>query len=327
MLFHTGALCRLNQLGWLSRITTFSSVSGGSIAAGALAHAWSKLRFVDGIAENFDEEVVAPIRRLARTRLDIPVTLRAMVNPMRSAGEELARAYAKHLFGDCCLKDLDPNGPQFIFTATNLQDGALWWFFRQNGPHGNIPLATAVAASSAFPPMLSPVVIHDPLSAEENRKIVLSDAGVYDNLGLDPVEGQCETVLVSDAGKRMKITPDVKRDWARQLLRVLDVIDNQVRELRRGALLKSYVEKDFAGTYWGSYVDIANFELPDSLEAPVELTQTLAETPTRLTKMPDVLQERLINWGYAACDAGMRRWVDPDATARPAFPFPSAGVG
>lgn len=327
MLFHTGALWRLNELGWLSKISTFSSVSGGSIAAGVLAHAWSDLKFENGAANNFYDEVVAPVRNLARTRLDIPVTLRAMAIPGRSAGEELARVYAKHLFGDCCLKDLDPAGPQFVFTATNLQDGALWWFFRQDGPHGNIPLATAVAASSAFPPMLSPVLLHDPLSDETSRKIVLSDAGVYDNLGLDPVEGQCETVLVSDAGKRMKVTPKVKRDWARQLLRVLDVIDNQVRELRRGALLKSYVEKKFAGAYWGSYVDLGNFELEDALPAPVDSTHELAETPTRLTKMPEVLQERLINWGYAACDAGMRRWVEPDATAPAGFPFPKSGVG
>jgi NTE family protein len=133
--------------------------------------------------------------------------------------------------------------------------------------------------------------------------------------------------MLFHTGERMKITPGVKRDWGRQLLRVLDVIDNQVRELRTGALLKAYVEKDFAGTYWGSYSDLENFELPDSLPAPVELTHTLAETPTRLTKLPEVLQERLMNWGYAACDAGMRRWVDPAAVAPKDFPFPAAGVG
>lgn len=326
MLFHTGALWRLNELGWLSKITTFSSVSGGSIAAGVLAHAWPDLKFENGAANNFHDEVVAPIRDLARTRLDIPVTLRAMAMPWRSAGEELARVYAKHLFGDCCLKDLDPASPQFVFTATNLQDGALWWFFRQDGPHGDIPLATAVAASSAFPPVLSPVVFRDPLSAEAGRKIVLSDAGVYDNLGLDPVEGQA-TVLVSDAGKRMKVKRKINRNWGQQLLRVLDVIDNQVRELRRGALLKAYVEKEFAGAYWGTYVALENFELADSLPAPVALTHKLAETPTRLTKLPEVLQERLINWGYAACDAGMRRWVDTEAAAPDGFPFPAVGVG
>lgn len=36
-LFHLGALRRLNQLGLLSQISTFSSVSGGSILNGVLA--------------------------------------------------------------------------------------------------------------------------------------------------------------------------------------------------------------------------------------------------------------------------------------------------
>jgi NTE family protein len=43
--------------------------------------------------------------------------------------------------------------------------------------------------------------------------------------------------------------------------------------------------------------------------------------------MDDVLQERLINWGYAICDAGMRRWVEPGAPHPDAFPYPAVGVG
>jgi NTE family protein len=326
MLFHAGALWRLNELGWLPKLTTVSSVSGGSIAAGVLAHAWQRLWFGDdGVAENFGKEVVQPLRKLARTTLDIPVTLKALVIPWRSAGEELARRYTQHLFGDCCLADLDPAGPQFVFTATSLQDGSLWWFFRQSGPHGQVPLATAVAASSAFSPMLSPVVIPDP--HQPARKIVLSDAGVYDNLGLDPIENQRAVVLVSDAGKKMKHKANPMRNWPMQLLRVLTVMDNQVRELRTGSLLKAYEDKQFAGTYWATYSNIENFELPDALPAPAEQTRKLAETKTRLAKTPEKVQDQLINWGYAACDAGMRRWVDPAAVAPKAFPYPGSGVG
>jgi NTE family protein len=43
--------------------------------------------------------------------------------------------------------------------------------------------------------------------------------------------------------------------------------------------------------------------------------------------MDGALQERLINWGYAICDAGMRRWVEPDAPAPTQFPYPAVGVG
>ncbi len=42
--------------------------------------------------------------------------------------------------------------------------------------------------------------------------------------------------------------------------------------------------------------------------------------------MNDDLQDKLINWGYAVCDAALRKHVDP-ALRRPAdFPYPAAKV-
>jgi NTE family protein len=43
--------------------------------------------------------------------------------------------------------------------------------------------------------------------------------------------------------------------------------------------------------------------------------------------MSEKLQDNLINWGYAVCDAGMRRWVCPGTTLKPEFPYPGSGVG
>jgi hypothetical protein len=58
MLFHLGALWRLNELGLLSKLNRISSVSGGSITAGYLAIRWNDLKFgQDGIAANFTESV------------------------------------------------------------------------------------------------------------------------------------------------------------------------------------------------------------------------------------------------------------------------------
>ena len=42
MLFHAGALARMNDAGLLARLDMVSSVSGGSIAAGLLAVAWPR---------------------------------------------------------------------------------------------------------------------------------------------------------------------------------------------------------------------------------------------------------------------------------------------
>ena len=43
--------------------------------------------------------------------------------------------------------------------------------------------------------------------------------------------------------------------------------------------------------------------------------------------MDEAVQEQLINWGYAVCDAAMRRHVDPGQPADGAFPYPEVGVG
>src|SRR5438270_9928425 len=71
MLFHLGALWRLNELGYLPKLARVSSVSGGSITAGVLGMHWKKLAFDGaGVSPHFTEIVVAPIRRLASVTTD-----------------------------------------------------------------------------------------------------------------------------------------------------------------------------------------------------------------------------------------------------------------
>src|SRR6266576_3918755 len=62
MLFHTGALIRLNELGLLRQLKRVSSVSGGSISAGYLGFVWKRLRWdTNDVAANFADEYVAGI--------------------------------------------------------------------------------------------------------------------------------------------------------------------------------------------------------------------------------------------------------------------------
>src|SRR5260370_11456881 len=44
MVFHVGALWRLNEVGLLGKLKRISSVSGGSITAGVLALCWKELQ-------------------------------------------------------------------------------------------------------------------------------------------------------------------------------------------------------------------------------------------------------------------------------------------
>ena len=111
-----------------------------------------------------------------------------------------------------------------------------------------------------------------------------------------------------------------KSDWARHSYRVLNLIDNQVRALRKRQVIDSFKANaaDAAhrkGAYWGIRTNIADYELPTRCRARSSARWQLAETPTRLKRLDDDLQERLINWGYAVCDAALRKHVDPALAA------------
>jgi len=349
MLFHLGSLWRLNEIGYLSKLTRISSVSGGSITAGVLGFKWSKLAFVNGVSQAFDTEVVQPIRALASKTIDEGSILGGVFLP-GSISDKIADAYRKHLFGNAKLQMLPDDPPRFVINATNVQSGALWRFSKPfmadyrvgviNTPQTE--LAVAVAASSAFPPVLSPLKLelnasdYAPPSGQKSEDlhfgdfmtdVVLTDGGVYDNLGLETVWKKYQMVLVSDGGGKIAPEEHPKGDWARHAIRINDLIDNQVRSLRKRLLIGSFQSKQRTGTYWGIRSHVADYQLPDPLPCPPDQSLVLANTPTRLKKLDALLQERLINWGYAICDVGMRKWVEPTLTKPKGFPYPGSGVG
>ena len=152
--------------------------------------------------------------------------------------------------------------------------------------------------------------------------VVLTDGGVYDNLGLETVWKKYRTVLVSDGGGKLAPEEQPKTDWARHAIRVNELIDNQVRSLRKRLLIGSYQSQDRRGTYWGIRSHVADYHLSDPLPCPPEKTLVLASTPTRLKRLDPILQERLINWGYAVCDAAVRKHYPPAGTAQGTYPYP-----
>ena len=125
MLFHLGALWRLNEAGYLPRLERVSSVSGGSMTNGALANAWGRLDFDDaGVARNFGPALVDPVRQLAGKTIDIWAMVLGILLP-GSIGNWYARSLKRNLLGRATLQDM-PDRPRFIFNATNLQSAVLW---------------------------------------------------------------------------------------------------------------------------------------------------------------------------------------------------------
>jgi len=346
MLFHVGALWRLNELAYLRKLDRVSSVSGGSLTAATLGRNWARLDFDgDGVARDLVSQLVTPLRRLAGTTIDSRSILAGILRPRRTIGDSVAAAYNDHLFDHDTLQEL-PDRPRFVINATNVQTGSLWRFSKAYMadyrigmyPDPDVELAVAVAASSAFPPVLSPVRLSvDPMRySQEGRgpqhlspytdQVVLSDGGVYDNLGLETAWKRYTTILVSDGGGQMGPEPKVHTDWARHALRINSVIDNQVRSLRKRQTIAGFTRGDRTGAYWGIRSRIDSFAAPDGLPCPPDATLALAATKTRLRRMPDDVQERLVNWGYAVCDAAMRSHMAPENAGPPRFPYPQRGV-
>src|SRR5437868_1139773 len=98
---------------------------------------------------------------MAGTSIDISSIISGVLLPSFSIAERIADHYAKSLFGDATLQNL-PISPEFVICATNLQTGSLMRFSKRRLADWQvgevlqppIPLAKAVAASSAFPPLL-----------------------------------------------------------------------------------------------------------------------------------------------------------------------------
>ncbi len=241
-----------------------------------------------------------------------------------------------------------PETPAFVFHATNVSTGKLVRFDRAHvsdwrigsASSKNIALAGAVAASSAFPPLLSPYrldtshfnwrkdgsgTLHN--ASDYRRELSLTDGGVYDNLGLESVWSRCRTVLVSDGGGRLRTSPGAAGDWARHLIRTTQVLDHQVRSLRIRQVQAAFSGEEKTGTHMGIQMEPSANEKPSGHLAVDDMqARRIASIPTRLKRLGAADQEQLINWGYAVADIKMRCWVELDAPAPTSFPY-AGGIG
>jgi NTE family protein len=276
---------------------------------------------------------------MAATTVDAGAIIKGALLP-GTIGERIIKRYREILFGDKTLQDL-PDRPRFVINATNVQTGSLFRFSKpyigdwQIGrfPNPNRLLAEAVAASSAFPPILSPARLSFKptdfsLNAgacntpEFTSYVLLTDGGVYDNMGIETAWKRCKTIFVSDGGGKMKPEADTKTDALRHSLRVNSVIDNQVRSLRRRQVVDALIKGDRKGAFWAMSSNPADFPATSALAVPLNRAQELAAVSTRLSALTDEVQEHIINFGYAMAERGVRSHYDPAALAPAQFPYP-----
>lgn len=268
-----GAYRRLVELGIHHLVTDISSVSGGSIAAGAIMLGLSEKQF-DTVAD-FNECVTKRIVALAKGDLRQKVMKKAsslvylipIVSLFSGVGGALLFDWIRSktsdafptvlddaLFKGKLIKDL-PLKPEWSCNATCLN--TLKRFrFKPKDIYGNklgvstdigdITVAFAVAASAAYPMAFAPLrlstqdrTFNDPYQSPGciaiPQNIFLTDGGVYDNLGSENLLKDKTPFIMLDASAETALD-DIQPSSFELSRRTLSASLDQIVALRRRLL-------------------------------------------------------------------------------------------
>jgi hypothetical protein len=176
----------------------------------------------------------------------------------------------------------------------------------------------------AFAPLVLKIT-HKDGSIEE---IPVTDGGVYDNLGIDPLRERPyhiprlsnltshQIVFVSDAGKPLETVSNDQITISQ--LRALSIIENQVTRLRTKILEQSFFDYQLFGVIWkiDDYKErwqnessdpevmkqFDEMKFPDNQEfISTKSAEYLATFRTDLNKFTSDEKKILVNAGYATC--------------------------
>ncbi len=323
-LFHSGALRRLNELGILSKLRTISSVSGGSIIS---AHLATKISWpLTASLPNWEQQIAKPFRAFCSRDIRTKPILGGLL-PWRINTELLEREYWKYLTR-LKLTDL-PASPNFVFCATDLTFGVNWIFQKNRvGDYqagylsvtpSDWPLSLAVAASSCFPPIFKPLSLGSkikdlapadfpagPMREALLKGLRLSDGGVYDNLGLEPIWKDHEIVLSSDGGALFDVEADKNVIW--EIKRYFSIPENQALALRKRWLISNFNSSVLEGTYWGIGSSPSRYGVDGGYSKQLA-REVIARIRTDLDAFSEAEAAVLENHGYLLADAAISKHV------------------
>ena len=332
LLFHLGALRRLNELGFLEKLKTISAVSGGSIIAAHLAISipWPlNERLSDA---DWEQLVADPLRAFVKKNIRTVPILKRLLLPWnwvreRTQVETLEKRYRRNLTSKK-LTSL-PDKPKFIFSATDMAFGVNWIFEQTrmgdykvgyiSPPPDHWPISRAVAASSCFPPVFDPLPVPKKLlqfakgGSEQGsdrqaaiNDLRLTDGGAYDNLGLEPVWKDHEIVISSDGGETFDPEADKNPLW--RLTRYISIVQNQAQSVRKRWLISNFLSGELDGVYWGIGSATENYGPGTPVGYSKKLAQkVIAEVRTDLDAFSEAEAAVLENHGYLLANAACRQ--------------------
>lgn len=289
--FHLGCLRALNDLGILDRIGVLSTISGGSLVGAYYAYTPHKT------FSEFDSDICQFLRRGFQRSIALELAkpgnlIRCSTNLLVSEASALLYGFIgrestiqrypsrtdmfhnvlqRNVFQNLKMSSPRRHNIDVVIGACELRKGLAFRFSNTKSGdwrHGemkdwDVDVGFAAAASAAYPiflPAFDRRWIFIKGGKETNHRVMISDGGIYDNLGLQVLEPgrdsnvslhtfPCEYLIICNAGHGqdagigvpISFLPRVKRSFEVVHRRVQDSAMQRLHHMKQSGQIKGFV--------------------------------------------------------------------------------------
>ncbi|MDU1602877.1 MAG: patatin-like phospholipase family protein [Clostridium sp.] len=276
--FHLGCLRALNKKGVLDNIDVISTVSGGSVIGAIYAYECESF-------EEFDKRVVELLKKglvksiirefvfskdvvfelftscikpiyyiLKKLRIKLPI------KRTYSRTSAFIRALDKQIFNGEYLTNVRRNNLDVVINGTEMRTGTAFRFGNNESgcwrfgrvKDNNIKVAEAVGASAAYPVLLPSIDIKMTFEKNEhieNKRVLISDGGIYDNLGIScfyPDKNsnysynayKVDYIICCNAGYGMFDDSKIPFGWTERMIRSFETVMKKNQDASMSTLHK-----------------------------------------------------------------------------------------
>ena len=313
--FGLGCLRALNDRDLLQHVRLVSGISGGSLLTAMWAYgpkdfAQCDASVVSMLRNSLQYELVRRTRTppaMTRNLTSVSTALLTGRPRRHNRTDSLVAAIGARPFGQRSMNEVTHPDLTTVISATDMTSGnAMRFGSHVSGcsAHGEITsavtVAEAVAASAAFPVLL-PALCRDyefrdrATGAVSTKTVVMTDGGVYDNLGLTPLlpgrSGEytphvydLDYLIVADAGRGRGVMPKAARFWPGRMKQAFDITYAKTQDASRSRIHNAGESRQIKG-YVHAYLGMRDTNLPVPLGDLIP-REDVERYPTDFAKMP-----------------------------------------
>ncbi|MGD9157730.1 MAG: patatin-like phospholipase family protein [Desulfobacteraceae bacterium] len=294
--FHLGCLRALHDVGLLQKVNVLSTISGGSVIGAYYAY------YPDKSFEEFETDIRKILEmgfqkkilwELIKPQNAIPVIAKFSVTRIEeywarlrnsqpvlqrypSRTDIFQKVLEKEIFHGLKINSNRRNNMDVIIGSCELRTGTAFRFSNKKTGYSrggeltknDIHLAFAVTASAAYPlflPAFDRTFSFIKKGNKENKRVILTDGGVYDNLGIQVLEPgrnpkysihtfPCKYIISCNAGHGLLSGKSIPMGFYSRISKTFGIIHKRVQDSamnRLHHLKEAGIIKGFAMPYLG----------------------------------------------------------------------------